>query len=256
MLRLVLSTVMLSCLFAARVGGTELEVVAFGATSVKLEHVYDRQTGTYLVPTSREASLFQPSSGMAGPEFPLAAVVDTGVLSHHPIIKDSLRESIDFTGEGPEDLLGHGTIVALIYLGTVPARAPIVSAKALNRRGVGKPENLIKAIEWAGNKGARVINVSAGVYLPCTTAREQGAGGAQNTDSCERTPICQAVTGAARAGALVVAAVGNKPGRIACPACCREALAVGASVGEAVAPYTGKLPDVLAPGTIYMRPLR
>lgn len=193
---------------------------------------------------------------MAGPDFPLAAIVDSGVLSHHPIIKDSLRESIDFTGEGPEDLLGHGTIVGLIYLGTVPAGAPIVSAKALDRRGMGTTRDLIKAIDWAVKKGAKVINVSAGVYLTCTSAWEQGAGAAQSADSCETTPICQAVTNAARTNSLVVAAVGNKPGRIVCPACCREALAVGASVGDAVAPYSGKLPDVLAPGTIHMRPVK
>lgn len=256
MLRLVRGAVMLSCCLATGVGGTEFEVVAFDATSVKLEHVYDRKTGTYFVPAATDVALFQPGRGKAGSDFPLTAIVDSGVLSHHPIIKDSLRESVDFTGEGSEDLFGHGTIVALIYLGTVPAGAPIVSAKALNRRGVGKPENLINAIEWAEKKGAKLINVSAGVYLPCMTVREEGAGGAASADSCERTPICLTVTAVARAGALVVAAVGNKPGRIACPACCREALAVGASVGGAVAPYSGKLPDVLAPGTYYMRPVR
>lgn len=254
--RILLAAVMLSCFVTAHVGATEFEVAALDATSTKLEHVYDRKTGAYFVPASGEVPLFRPGRGVAGPDFPLVAIVDSGVLSHHPIIKDSLRESVDFTGEGPEDLLGHGTVVTLIYLGTVPAGAPIVSAKALDRRGMGTTRNLIKAIDWAVKKGAKVINVSAGVYLTCTTVREQGAEGAQSADSCEATPICQVVTNAARSDALVVAAVGNKPGRIACPACCRAALAVGASVGEAVAPYSGKLPDVLAPGTIYMRPVK
>ena len=253
MLKLMLGVVMLSCFLAAHMVRAEPQVIAFGATTVTLEHFYDPKTGNYYEPITTDfPGRPRPAMATNSKITPLCAVVDSGVMSSHPIIKQSLKESIDFTGEGPEDLAGHGTMIALLYLQNLPAGFPIVSVKVLDRRGKGRLKDLIKGIKWAANKGARIINVSAGVYLTCTTVREEGAGDAESTDSCERTPICQAVT-ALKDAALVIAAVGNDPGRIACPACCRDSLAVGAMAGDKIAPYTGMYPDVLAPGTVYFR---
>lgn len=234
----------------------ELEVIAFEATSVKLNDVYDRMTGTYFVPYSPETSPPAQIGDTDARDFPLTAIVDSGVLSHHPIIKKSLRASADFTGEGPEDLYGHGTIVALVYLRTVPTRAPILNAKALRRTGTGTPHSLTSAIDWSAKNGAKVINVSAGVFPGCRSVREIGQETTSEAESCEQTPICETVSKVTKEGSHVVAAVGNRPGRIACPACCRDAIAVGASMGEMVAPYSGSYPDVIAPGTIYMVPLK
>lgn len=43
----------------------------------------------------------------------VVAILDSGVLTEHPMIADQLHDVVDFTGSGVEDTCGHGTIQAI-----------------------------------------------------------------------------------------------------------------------------------------------
>src|ERR1700676_357099 len=45
---------------------------------------------------------------------PIIAVLDTGCLLDHPLLADCIEDTCDFTGEGIEDRIGHGTGCALL----------------------------------------------------------------------------------------------------------------------------------------------
>lgn len=60
---------------------------------------------------------------------PLIALVDSGVLANHPLLRDRVVEVVDFTGEGVEDRSGHGTIQAIRQVWHEP-RAKLVIVKA------------------------------------------------------------------------------------------------------------------------------
>lgn len=136
-----------------------------------------------------------------------AAIIDTGMMLNHPRIKRNLEESVDFTGEGFEDLNGHGTMVTLIMLLTAPS-ARLLNVKTMDAKGRGTEEDLIKGIQWSVKKGAEVINISGGVY-------HKKWGLLECRGNCK---ICQAAESAAKSGVLVVAAAGNEPGKTYCPA--------------------------------------
>ncbi len=144
-----------------------------------------------------------------------AVFIDTGVVHDHPWIKESLLESYDLTGEGKEDLHGHGTSSVLIYLSAVSLRskAKIISIKAFKKNGEGEEKHLVEAIKLAcklrkTNKSIFCINISAGLY--------NKSFGIMNCIGFCRT--CRAAIGAAKRGIIVFAAAGNVPNTTACPA--------------------------------------
>jgi subtilisin family serine protease len=132
-----------------------------------------------------------------------AAVVDTGLSLEHPRLQQAVVERTDVTGEGEGDECGHGTVVALIFLASVPD-AKLVDVKALGRDARSSPQNLIRALDWIGARGGvDVVNLSAGVYRPWCSG------------DCD---VCQAASRLSRDGPRVVVAAGNRPGLTACPA--------------------------------------
>jgi len=96
------------------------------------------------------------------------AMIDSGVMSGHPQLRGLVRDQKDFTGGGPEDEVGHGTVVALILLksGNLPGSESvpgILSAKVVRADGRIDRRHVIEAIHWtAGEKKARVVNLSLG----------------------------------------------------------------------------------------------
>jgi subtilisin family serine protease len=44
----------------------------------------------------------------------IIAVVDSGFDARHPVLKNSVSGQLDLTGEGIQDLSGHGTLVSLL----------------------------------------------------------------------------------------------------------------------------------------------
>jgi len=161
----------------------------------------------------------------------LVAVLDTGIASDasfaHRIVG-----SIDFSGEGNvEDAHGHGTHMA----GTIAAIAPnasFLNVKVADKRGRCDTMAVAKAIRWATDNGAQVINVSLEV--------------APSAD------LDNAVSYAWEHGAIVVAAAGNSGSSApAYPAAYPEAMAVAGTNqadGLAVLSNHGDWVDIAAPG--------
>lgn len=83
----------------------------------------------------------------------IVAIIDTGVNGY-------AFESQDFTGEGLSDENGHGTKVAKAVYDSADGNVVILSLKAMSKDGTGYATNIIKALQYAENAGADIINMS------------------------------------------------------------------------------------------------
>ncbi len=137
------------------------------------------------------------------------AVIDSGVDATHPELAGRILDSRSFVGGSASvDALGHGTFVAgLIAAGVgngigIAGLAPsseLLVAKVVTPSRAIPIEAEAKAIRWAVENGARVINMSlGGIRDPLDP----------NRDSFSRLEA-DAVAYAVSNGAVVVAAVGN-----------------------------------------------
>ncbi|WP_433142430.1 S8 family peptidase [Actinomadura nitritigenes] len=128
------------------------------------------------------------------------AVVDSGIEAAHPQLKGKIVGSFDATGTTPTDCYGHGTQVSGIIAGSdmrrrnvpfvgVAPQVKLLDAKFTTGESTDDNTLLPKAIKWAAEHGAKVINVSA--RAPDTTLLQQAVKVAQQHD------------------ALIVAAAGN-----------------------------------------------
>jgi subtilisin family serine protease len=137
------------------------------------------------------------------------AVIDSGVDAEHPELEGKILDTRSFVGgRADTDTLGHGTFVAgLIASGVdngigIAGLAP--SAELLVAKVVTKQRSVpvtaeAKAIRWAVDSGARVINMSlGGLRDPLDPSR----------DTFSRLEA-DAVSYAVANGVVVVAAVGN-----------------------------------------------
>ncbi|MBV9329414.1 MAG: S8 family serine peptidase [Chloroflexi bacterium] len=133
----------------------------------------------------------------------IVAVLDTGVDLMHPDLRANLMTDAgyDFLDDAPspQDDESHGTAVAGIIgaLGNnhegvtgVAWHVKILPIKALNSQGRGPDSAMVKAIMYAADNGARIINISS------TGTRYSAA-------------LETAVQYAQDKGALIVAAAGN-----------------------------------------------
>ena len=153
------------------------------------------------------------------PSRSLVAIIDSGLMHEHPLLKGLVKESVDFTGEGIEDRNGHGTNVALIARSLVIGRPEpfLIILKVLDEHGMATPDVLIRALDWitdyncSAPETERIFTatLSGGVYsrrfkvLPCNG----------------HCTVCEAARRAAPTGGMLLqAAAGNTAGRTACPA--------------------------------------
>src|ERR1700730_12893642 len=174
----------------------------------------------------------------------VVAILDTGVAHVDDLDQARLlpgRNFLDGSGNTADDN-GHGTHVAGTVAqstgngrGTagVAREAELLPLKVLSASGGGDSAGISRAIRYAADRGARVINLSLG-------------GGARSE------AMASAVAYARRKGALVVCAAGNGGSRGGSfPAAYPGALAVSAvGPGGALAPYSSFGPEVrlAAPG--------
>jgi hypothetical protein len=175
------------------------------------------------------------------------AVIDTGIFNHEVL---TIIKEVDFTGEGTEDLHGHGTHVAgiiasqdLKYMG-VAYNSNLFNIKVLNKQGSGYGSDVIKGIEWAVDNGADIISLSLGARV----------------SSCDgKDAISRAVDNAVRDGSIAVVAAGNAgpdSETITSPGCAKEAITIGATDGNNVPSFSSRgptadgriKPDLVAPG--------
>ncbi len=137
------------------------------------------------------------------------AVIDSGADLKHPELQGRVLDAKSFVGGSPgQDPLGHGTFVAgLIAAGVdngigIAGLAPpaeLLVAKVVTKRRTIPIEAEVRAIRWAVERGARVINMSlGGVRDPLEPDR----------DTFSRLEA-DAVAYAVRNDVVVVAAVGN-----------------------------------------------
>jgi thermitase len=106
------------------------------------------------------------------------AVIDTGIDLAHPsfaghlVATTEMYDWVDgdaspqegFVTGGLNLAFGHGTVAASI-VGQVAPNVKIMPLRVLNADGFGDTSNVVKAIDWAVLKGAKVINLSLGSVL-------------------------------------------------------------------------------------------
>jgi subtilisin family serine protease len=180
----------------------------------------------------------------------VVAILDTGVDPEHPLLAGRLLTgcnlldgSADVT-EAPDGIdsngnrlvdesLGHGTHVAGIVSLVAPG-ARILPIKVLDNDGHGSGVVIARGIDFAVERGARVVNLSLGML---------------NQDLL----VKGAVTRATERGVVVVAAAGNwgaeSPKEY--PAAFSNPLAIAATgINDKPAPFTsfGDFVDLCAPG--------
>ncbi len=137
------------------------------------------------------------------------AVIDSGVDAGHPELVRKVLGAKSFVGGSPrQDSLGHGTFVAgLIAAGVdngigiagLAPSAELLVAKVVTRSRAIPVEAEAKAVRWAVENGARVINMSlGGVRDPLDPSRD-------TYSRLEADAVAYAVSN----GVVVVAAVGN-----------------------------------------------
>jgi len=167
------------------------------------------------------------------------AILDSGVDQS----KISVNKCIDFTGTGTMDVAGHGTIVTKVVKYFAKG-ARLLFAKV----GPNKPDEIsvMRAIEWAIEEGADIINLSLSF---------------KRQEACEeKCELCQLVNSIIDLDKVVVVAAGNENNKldsIHCPGIATNAITVGASnENKNIADYSsfgkpgGKKPNIIAPGDI------
>ncbi|WP_089099157.1 S8 family peptidase [Streptomyces hyaluromycini] len=181
------------------------------------------------------------------------AVLDTGVDTTHPDLKDQVIESKNFSAAADaSDHFGHGTHVASIAAGTgakshgkytgVAPGAKILNGKVLDDTGSGDDSGILAGMEWAAAEGADIVNLSLGGF-----------------DTPEIDPLEAEVNKLSeQKGILFAIAAGNEgPESIGSPGSAADALTVGAVDGnDKLADFSstgpaadGSIkPDVTAPG--------
>jgi subtilisin family serine protease len=198
------------------------------------------------------------------------AIIDSGVDGLHPELNGRILAARSFVKGSPRvDKLGHGTFVAgLIAAGVdngigiagLAPSAELIVAKVVTPSRTIPIEAEVRALRWAVEQGARVINMSlGGVRDPLDP----------NRDSFSRLEA-DAVAYAVASGAVVVAAVGNSdhapesPWRFASyPAALPHVIGVSAIAANGTVPTFSNRDriynDLAAPGdeilSIFPRPL-
>jgi type VII secretion-associated serine protease mycosin len=103
------------------------------------------------------------------------AVIDSGVDADHPDLAGQVLKGVDFVDgstDGRADYVGHGTSVAALIAGRgddddgvlgLAYQAKILPIRVLDRQNqYNSSETVAKAVRWAADHGAKVINLSLG----------------------------------------------------------------------------------------------
>lgn len=173
------------------------------------------------------------------------AVIDTGVDFSHEDLSGIFVNGYDFVenDDYPQDEDGHGTHVVGIIAALTNnnkgvagvawgQRVKIMPLKIIGRDGSGTDFDFAKAVIYAVDRGAKIINVSLGASGSSSLAYA-------------------AVRYAHQNDVVIVCAAGNENGPVNYPAAYPETIAVGAVTANGTrAPYSNFGPqlDVVAPG--------
>jgi subtilisin family serine protease len=102
-----------------------------------------------------------PFAGQSGRNV-IVAVLDSGVHAEHPHV-GGVIEGVSFADEAGDfvDRIGHGTAVAAAIREKAPS-ADLIAVKIFHQRLATNAEILSRAIEWAADRGAHLVNLSLG----------------------------------------------------------------------------------------------
>src|SRR5262249_41031209 len=132
----------------------------------------------------------EPFSGRTGRGVTVA-LLDSGVYGEHPHV-GGVRAGRSFLSDtSPSDFVdrvGHGTAVAAAIRGKRPA-VDLIAARIFDRQLATSVGVLVRAIQWAADEGAHLINLSLGTINPAHAEK-----------------LSPAVAYAAERGAVVVSA--------------------------------------------------
>ena len=190
----------------------------------------------------------------------VCAVLDTGITQHPDLVgrivgwKDCVQGKktiYDDNGHGTHVagiLAGDGTASDRRYQGVAPG-CHLVAAKVLDRRGNGRLQDVLRALQWISFNqnlyGIRIINISVG---------------AAAMDSKAAARLIKAVEQAWDQGFVVVTAAGNMGpayGSVTAPGSSKKVITVGASdMLDRISSVSGAgptaecvcKPDLVAPG--------
>jgi len=114
----------------------------------------------------------------------VVAVIDTGVDASHPDLMGKLVKGYDFVNNDniPEDMVGHGTFVASLIaarnnnkdeagISGIAPNVKIMPLKVMNQNGEGNSLLVGRAIRYAADNGAKVINLSLGGNSPSRSVK-------------------------------------------------------------------------------------
>lgn len=170
-------------------------------------------------------------------------IVDTGVDTDHPDLRQNVKGAVDVTGSGNGmDFHGHGTHVAGIVaavnneigvVGVAP-EAEIYAVRAFDRYGRAQISTIVEGVRWCVENGMRVVNMSFG-------------------SKDESTALRMAIDKGLAKGMIFVAAAGNSgsDNSVVFPARHSGVVAVSAiSENNRIASFSSKGPevDITAPG--------
>jgi hypothetical protein len=165
----------------------------------------------------------------------IIAVVDTGIDSTHPALRNQISLRMTVVEAGGGDPQGHGTHTAGLVVSRDP-RAPgicpacrLIDVKAIHASGYGSDSTVAHGITGAIAAGARIINLSVG--------------GSNASDTMYR-----AIEHARQRDVLVVAAAGNQPHNVTYPAAYPDVLAVSAIDRNHQPALFAPHGDIVAPG--------
>jgi subtilisin family serine protease len=110
----------------------------------------------------------------------VVAVIDTGVYGTHPDLASNLAPGWNFVKSNSDtsDLLGHGTAVAGVIAAAsnngigvagVSWHSRIMPLVVVDENDLAAYSDIAEAIQYAADRGIRVINISIGGPLPSST---------------------------------------------------------------------------------------
>ncbi|HHY38761.1 MAG TPA: S8 family peptidase [Clostridia bacterium] len=213
----------------------EVQLLCFFRSSLN----YDRQVVPWGVKRIGAPDAWQVGTGKGVK----VGVVDTGVDTGHPDLKQNVKAAVDVTGSGSGmDYHGHGTHVAgtiaavnneIGVVGVAP-EAEIYAVRAFDRYGRAQISTIVEGVRWCVENGMHVVNMSFG-------------------SKDESTALRMAIDKGLAKGMIFVAAAGNsgRDNSVVFPARHPGVVAVSAiSENDRIASFSSRGPevDVTAPG--------
>jgi subtilisin family serine protease len=189
----------------------------------------------------------------------MVAVVDTGIYQDHADLKGKVGKKYNVTGGPNYDDNGHGTHIAGIIAADLnnlaliggASEVTLASVKVLNSKGIGYLSDVCRALEWVGENGIQVVNMSFGfpdnTTLLRTTQALYNLGVIQVAaagNRCAKTPKSDDGGGdeCHRGGA---ADCDDPQTKVKFPAGYAWVLAVGATnINNGIAPYSCEGPEI------------